>query len=93
MKSLFQELKEAIIVKRYTYHGLIVGDFDSYSFMGDPVGTNWHERWLHFWERKYIALGYVPLSNHDWQLAGGYGAPYEHLLRQKPRYDTASDND
>jgi hypothetical protein len=40
MKSLFQELKEAVIVNRYTHHGLIVGDFDSYSFMGDPVGAN-----------------------------------------------------
>ena len=91
MKSLFQELKEAIIVNRYTYYGLIVGDIDSYSYMGEVVGASWYNRWFNFWERKYIALGYIPLSNHDWQLAGGYGAPYEHLLRKTP-YDNSSDN-
>lgn len=92
MKSLFQELKEAVIVNRYTYYGLITGDIDSYAYMGEAVGTKWYEWWFNFWERKYVALGYIPLSNHDWQLAGGYGAPYEHLLRQKP-YDNSSDND
>lgn len=90
MKNLFQELKEAVIVNRYVYYGLITGDIHSYSYLGCK---NSYEGWFNFWERKYIALGYIPLSNHDWQLAGGYGAPYEHLLRQKPRYDTESNDD
>lgn len=87
MKSLWQELKEAVIVNRYTDAGLSYGDFTSYDYLQEAPDGNWYQRWFNYWERKYIALGYIPLSMHDWVLAGGYGAPYEHLLRQKPRYE------
>lgn len=43
MKSLFQELKEAIIVNRYTHYGLITGDADSCAYMGGIwVGEGWY---------------------------------------------------
>ena len=83
MKSLFKELKEAVIVNRYTYYGLITGDAASYP--GGSIPFEWmYDALFNYWERKYIELGYVPLSNSDWQFAGGYGAHYEHLLRKKP---------
>ncbi len=90
MKSLFQELKEAIIINRYTYYGLITGDISSYPG-GHTTWEWWYDTAFNFWERKYIALGYIPLSSSDWQFAGGYDAPYEHLLRQKA-YDKSSKN-
>lgn len=78
------KIKEYIVVSRYVHYGLIVGNMDSYSFMGDSVDSGWwYAPIFSFWERQYINLGYAPLSNHQWQLSGGYGAPYKHLLKRK----------
>lgn len=94
MNTLRHDIMEAIIINRYVKWGLITGDVDSYDFMGAGhwPGEWWKRRWFNYLERKYIALGYIPLSAHDWMVAGGYGAPYKHLLRKEP-YEPNSKDD
>ena len=81
MNTFWYDLWEAVVVNRYVKSGLYVGDAASYA--GSP-GLYW-ELNFKIWERAYIKLGYVPLSCSDWQFAGGYGAPYVHLLRTYPK--------
>ena len=76
-------LKERVIVNRYIHYGLICGDVWSYIPHGGTGHAGYFERMFEFWEKQYIKLGYKPLEYNDLQLAGGYGAPYEHLLRIK----------
>ena len=83
LKNKLQEKWEALVVSRYVHHGLRWGDRRSYAFMGDPY--NPHERAFRRWERRYVALGYLPIHPDEWILAGGYVGPKQicNLLRLK----------
>ena len=74
---------DRFVIWRYCEAGLTWGDADSYSFMGDPDPCGLLNFRLVRWELIYRGLGYKPLERRDWTSAGGYGKPFEHLLRQR----------
>lgn len=74
------KLWERIVIWRYVSAGLNYGDYLSY--MTGLIPENHYGRILARWERRYVVLGYVPLSPDDWLMAGGYGRDYKDKLRQ-----------
>ena len=78
--NMIKNLWERFVIWGYVRTGLQMGDASSYGFMGKNYGPDYkkkHQKWLN-WYKK---LGYIPIPNHIWQGAGGYGDPYEHLLK------------
>lgn len=75
------DIYERFVVSRYVKFGLILGDTDSYSYMGEPVGYDRLEKKFLKWEREYQMYGYQAVPRETWMRAGGYGWPYKHLLR------------
>jgi hypothetical protein len=82
---MIKNLWEKFVVWRYIKSGLCMGDMHSYSYMGESVGPDWDK--IHAkWKARYIKLGYHPLTNEQWQLAGGYGEEYKTYIRIKARH-------
>lgn len=79
MKNIINKLWLRLVVVRYIHTGLAMGDDFSYGFMGEGYGPDYEKRHRR-WERRYNALGFKSIPDDVWQLAGGYGEPYEHLL-------------
>lgn len=84
MIKFFHNLYERYIIWRYVRAGLMWGEADGYVLIaGECVGYESRERKFHYWEEKYKKLGYMPLSEWQWEESGGYGVPFEHLLKKK----------
>ena len=76
---MLDRLWERVVVWFYVRRGLLYGDYSSYWFMGPmPDGV---EKSFRKWERRYIALGYLPIPDDDWE---GFGGGRKHLRELAP---------
>jgi len=76
IKKLFTQSEESI-VKEYLHCAQVVGDMESYSYVGVPVGyENWRNN-LAIVTRKIRNLGYIPFNQDQRIKYGGYGQDIE----------------
>lgn len=70
--------------KKYLKFGLIIGDSESYGYLGEPGNywSDWH-KW-HRWENRIIDFGYQPHSLQSLIECGGYGRLLPELRKLEP---------
>ena len=82
LRSIVNRLWEWWVIKNYTSAGLQWGDAQSYyGIMGPCVGYRSMVNRLIKWQARYERLGFSPVPHDAWVSAGGYGKPFEHLMR------------
>lgn len=72
----FNYIYAKFVVWGYVRYGMMYGDECSQAYMGECVNSA--QQQFRFFEKRYIKMGFQPISNADFQIAGGYVGP-EHL--------------
>ena len=77
LRKIFKKPTKQDIIDEYKHVAEVVGDMESYIYMGEPIGyRNWRNN-LAIMTRKLRSIGYIPFTKNERFLYGGYGEKIE----------------
>lgn len=73
MSNWIDKFLQSRIKKNYLQAVCILGDMESYSYLGTPVGHKQARDNVAYWTKRLIKIGYRPFTPDERIKFGGYG--------------------